>query len=390
MHLTEEQQAMFDGANGPELQLALKTLVRYGAAFGAARLVPIKSSHLAGTFAISGLKSYRELLGRLVKAGITVKVPTTVNPRPGCTFSKVNRWLAFPKQDRLEAHLARLGVIPNYSCVCYHDARGPAFGDILGWSESSAVIYANSVIGARTNRNSIMVDICMAVTGWTPEFGLLCDENRKGSILVKLDIDRMDAAALGFILGRVALNHVPVLMNHPFTKWELKNMGAAMAASGGIALFHVLGLTPEAPNLEAVFDKEPREHLLISQKEIDSVRSAQQVQDAAETLVLGCPQMTLEELQQIAPAFSGKKFKRRVIFHVVPSHFEQFKQTPEYQRLVDAGAEFQTHCPLAALSLRSGKQLRGLLSNSGKLHYYLEGCAYGNLQDLTLEAREDL
>lgn len=381
MELTAEQQAILDGKEGPELQLCMKTLHRYGQAFDAQRLVPIKSAHLTGSFAIATFKGYYELLDRLVKAGLKFSVPTTVNPRPGYDYSLQNKLVAFRKQQEHEERLAKLGVTPNYSCVCYMRSNVPEFGDILGWAESSAVVFANSVIGARTNRNSIMVDICMAILGLTPEFGLLFDEHRKGNLLVKLDIDEMDDDAVGFIIGQKVVDKVPVLTHYPFDKVQLKNLGATMAAAGGIGMFHVEGVTPECPSLDAVFDDEPQEVLTITQKDIDGLRLAKPKQEETGLVVFGCPQMTLEEVEQVAPHFVGKKVKRRTLFHIVPNDYEDLLQSPLHQQLLDAGVELFAHCPLAGLTVRFGKD-KNVLTNSGKLHYYLQGGEYGNLDDM--------
>ncbi len=379
MDLTEEQRAYRRGEAGPELQLATETLVRYGRAFGAERLVPIVSSHFAGSFAISAYSGYYELLDRLVEAGVRVRVPTTINPHPGYDYSLPNRLFVFRKQKHHERQLERLGVTLSFSCVCYRDANVPRFGDILGWAESSAVIYANSAIGARTNRHSIMIDVCMAVTGWTPEFGLLFDAPRKGNVLVKLDVDTMDACAIGFLVGRRVVNKVPVITHYPFSLDELKNMGAAMAAAGGIGLFHVAGVTPEAPTLDAVFDRDPEQEIVITQRDIDELRRERTKQDTADMVVFGCPQMTLDEVCAIGGRFVGKKVKRRTLFHIVPSAFAELQALPLYGQLREAGVELYAHCPLAGLSLRIGNAR--VLTPSGKLYYYLAGTDYGNVDD---------
>jgi len=381
MELSAEQRAILDGSGGPEMQRALVSLVRYGDAFGAPRLVRIKSAHLAGSFAIAAYSGYYELLDRLVAAGIRVKVPTTVNPHPGYDFSLTNRWVVFRKQPHHEAQLARLGVTPNYSCVCYLGANVPEFGDILGWAESSAVVYANSAIGARTNRNSIMIDVCMAITGLTPEFGFLCDGGRRGEVLVKLDVDRMDANAVGYLVGQTVVDRVPVLTHFPFDRVQLKNMGAAMAASGGVGLFHVEGVTPEAPTLDAVFDDDPAQVLTITQKDLDNLRCASPEQKAPAIVAFGCPQMNLEEVQEIGARFVGKKVRGRTLFHVIPSDFEKLRQLPLYDQLIEAGVEVLPHCPLAAMSLRIAPGGSRVLTTSGKLHYYLQDCDYGNPSD---------
>jgi len=382
MDLTAEQQAILNGAEGPEMALAMKTLVRYGESFDAQRLVPIKSAHLTGSFAISTYTGYYELLAKLVDAGVKVKVPTTINPRPGYDFSMQNRLIAFRKQKHHEDQLAKLGVTGNYSCVTYHTANVPEFGDILGWAESSAVVYANSVAGARTNRNSIMVDVCMAVTGLTPEFGLLFDEHRKGNVLIKLDIEDMDDDAVGFIIGQALVDKVPVLTHYPFDKVQLKNLGATMAAAGGVGLYHVVGVTPECPSLDAVFDKDPEQVITITQKDIDAIRWDRQKQGTAGMVVFGCPQMTLDEVKQVGQHFVGKTVTKRTLFHIVPSDYEQLRALPLHDQLVQAGVELFTHCPLAGLTVRLTPKNKHVLTNSGKLHYYLEGGEYGNLDDM--------
>lgn len=382
MELTDEQRRIAEGGDGPEMAAAMKTLIRYGESFNAPRLVPIKSAHLTGSFAITTYKGYYELLERLVKAGIRVKVPTTINPRPGYEFSMQNRLVAFRKQKHHEAQMEKLGVTANYSCVCYHTANVPNFGDILGWAESSAVIYANSAIGARTNRNSIMVDVCMAVTGLTPEFGLLLDENRKARVRIKLEIDQMDDDALGFIIGQKIVSKIPVLDHYPFDKVSLKNMGATMAAAGGLGMYHVVGVTPEAPTLEAALGSEPDETITITQKDIDAIRLSKPKQEECGMVIFGCPQMTLDEVKDTGKYFVGKKVKRRTLFHIVPSDYDELKRLPLHEELIASGVELHTHCPLAGLTVRLNPKNRSVLTNSGKLHYYLEGGEYGNTADM--------
>jgi cis-L-3-hydroxyproline dehydratase len=369
---------MLAGDEGETLGLCLRSLVHYGEAFGARRLVPIKSAHLTGSFRIFFFSAYYELLERLVREGLKVRVPTTVNPHPGYEFALQNR-VVFHGQKHHEENLAALGVIPNYSCVCYHHHNVPHFGDILGWAESSAVIWANSVAGARTNRNSIMMDICQAVTGLTPEFGYLLDENRRGQLLVRLEIDRMDAAALGFIVGRIAVDRTPVLTHYPFSQTDLKNMGAAMASSGGVTLFHVLGLTPEAPDMAAVFDGEPPQTVTVTQQDVDALSADGDTQENSAIVVFGCPQMTLDEVSEVALHFVGRQVRKPVLFHVVPAAFGEFSQTDLYREVVRAGVQVLQHCPLAGLTLRIGPGRQQVLTTSGKLYYYLEGTKYGSL-----------
>lgn len=382
MQLNAEQRAILDGSDGQVMARCLQTLVQYGEAFDAPRLVPIKSAHLTGSFKIFFYTAYYEIVKQLVDAGIRVKVPTTLNPRPGYDYKPQNR-LVFHSQQWHEEQLEALGVTPNYSCVCYQTVNVPEFGDVLGWAESSAIIFANSVIGARSNRNSIMVDICQAVTGLTPEFGYLLDANRRGQVLVKLDIDNMDAPALGFLIGRIAVDRIPILTHYPFSMSEMKNMGAAMASSGGVSMFGVEGVTPEAPDLDTAFGgHEPEEIVTITQKELDGVAADQESQQRSSMIAFGCPQMTLEETEDIARHFVGKKVAKPVTFHLMPEAAEAFSKTTLYQEVLNAGVEVHQHCPLAGLSLRIGIGKKDVLTPSGKLFYYLEGTRYGSLEQV--------
>jgi phosphomecalonate degydratase large subunit len=376
LDLTAEQESVLAGESGAALGLAMRTLVDYGAAFGARRMVPIASAHLAMSFGVGFMSAYYKVLERLVAEGAKVKVPTTVNPRPGNELDLKNR-VAFARQKKLERMFAALGVTPNYSCVCYEDANIPARGDVVVWAESSAVIYANSVLGARSNRNSVLVDICSAVTGWTPEFGYLLDENRRGHTLVHLDIRTMDAPALGFILGKRIVDKVPVLERHPFTRGEFKNMGGAMAASGAVAMFHVLGVTPEAPDIASVFDGPPKQEITVTQADLDALRK----REPPDMVVFGCPQMMYEEAIAIGRHFAGRRVTRPTWFCMVPSALERFKGTDVYHQVKEAGVEVLPFCPVAALTIRQGLRTMKVLTASGKMYYYLEGSHYGSVED---------
>lgn len=378
MNLTAEQQDLLNGAEGRAVARAMETLVAYGNAFGAARLAPIVSAHLAGSFGILSFEAYLKILDKLVAGGARFKVPTTVNPRPGEEQNALTRG-TFAKQQRLERRLEALGVTPNYSCVCYDGANVPSAGDPVAWAESSAVQYANSVLGARTNRNSLVIDVCSSVTGFTPEFGYLLDENRRGQLLVKLAVQRMDASALGFILGREVVNRVPVVEHYDFDAVDLKNMGGAMAASGAVALFHVEGVTPEAPDMKTAFHgAAPERTMTVTQADLDALREG--ARHKPDMVVFGCPQMTLEEALDVGRHFEGARPVRvPAWFCMAPAALREFKKTAVYGHVRSAGVEVHPWCPLAALSVRLGK--KRVLTSSGKLYYYLDGTVYGNRDD---------
>lgn len=381
IELTPEQESVLAGEQGQTLALALRTLAEYGRAFGAARLAPIASAHTSGTFGAITYKGYYRVLARLVESGLKVKVLTTGNPRPGQALSLPNRFV-FRQQPRLEQSLLALGVTPNYSCVCYEDANVPRLGDRLAWAESSAVQFANSVLGARTNRNSILIDLCSAVTGLTPEFGLLLDENRRARLLVKLEIERMDPGALGYVLGQKAVDQVPALTHYPFNRIELKNLGGAMAASGAVAMFHVEGLTPEAPDLKTACHGEPETTITITQADLDALRSTHQ--DDANLIIFGCPQMTLDEAVGLAKFFEGRRVEKPTWFCLVPSALRAFKAMPLYQKVIEAGVTVHEYCPLAGLTVQLSR--KRVLTPSGKLYYYLAGAEYGTVEDCLRQA----
>ncbi|MBI4862968.1 MAG: DUF521 domain-containing protein [Candidatus Riflebacteria bacterium] len=376
MHLEPEQLSVLHGEAGQAMASALSTLVRFGEVFGARRLVPVKSAHLVGSFGIVFFEGYFGVLDRLADEGARFAVPTTVNPRPGAEHSIINR-VAFAKQKRLDAVLTRLGVIPNYSCVFYDHDNIPSRGDRVAWAESSAVVYANSVIGARSNLTSLGIDFCSAVTGLTPEFGYLLDENRRGRVLVKLRVDRMDTCALGFVIGQRVVNRVPVIEHYPFTRTELKNLGAALASAGKVGLFHVEGVTPEAPDLKSVFDDGPEETVVVTQSDLDALRAPRD--RPPDLVVFGCPQLDFDETVALCERFAGRRVRRPTWVFMVPAALERLRTTGTWAVAEAAGLKLAPWCPLACLSARIG--LGRILAPSAKLRYYLRGAELGTLDD---------
>lgn len=377
MKLDPEQRSILNGEQGQAKALAIRSLIRYGESFGAHRLVPIKSAHLAGSFGALSYSAYFKVLDQFINEGLKVKVPTTVNPKPGHDYSLINR-IAFAHQNQLDRKMMKLGVTPNYSCVCYEKDNIPAFGDCIAWAESSAVQFANSVLGARTNRNSVLIDLCSALTGFTPEFGYLLDESRRGRILVKLKIHTMDPGALGFIIGREAVNKVPVIEHFDFSWTELKNMGGAMAAAGGIAMFHVEGLTPEAPDMKTAFmSTSPEATLTITQDDLKKFQSIRQAQ--SELVVFGCPHMTYDEAFNLAGYFTGKRSKKDIWFCMIPEAKLRFEQTDLYNTIRKNGVKVFSHCPLSALTVQVLR--KKVLTPSGKLFYYLKKASYTSLDE---------
>ena len=294
MIVADDEKACLDGRRGDANRLAMELLVEVGRSFGAARLIPITSAHILGHFG-SLHQAGIDFLGHLVKGGGRCAVPTTVDP----SSVDFDRWEKFrvpadyrDRQKKLADLVEALGVIPSWSCTPYCAFNVPRFGDNIAWAESSAVAFANSVIGARTNRTPFGLDICAAITGKVPEFGLYCDENRRGSILFEVtvtDMSDLDYHTLGAIVGRRSGFHVPVIkgVDPRVSTDRLRTFGAGAASAGSVALFHMMGITPEASMADPFGGLKPVERIVIGRKELKAMEEtiATAPQDAAVDMV---------------------------------------------------------------------------------------------------------
>lgn len=272
MILTQEQKDILGGSQGEIQAKVMETVVRYGEIFGAERLVPVTSqyNHLVTSFGLKMMKPVFELMQTLIDAGAVSKQQFSVDPRPLDSKVPANflQKLIFKKfmystQDFYEGQLEKLGLMNEdaFTCTCYMDEVGnkPQKGDILSWAESSAVVYANSVLGARCNRNSGIIDIMGSIAGFVPEFGLLTDEGRKATWVVEIKTDKKpEAQLLGSAIGMKVMEEVPYVKG--LDKWigteldsaacsYLKDFGAATASNGAVGLYHIDNLTPEAKEL---------------------------------------------------------------------------------------------------------------------------------------------
>ncbi|MBU0492725.1 MAG: aconitase X catalytic domain-containing protein [Chloroflexi bacterium] len=301
MQLTDDERAMLDGARGPATAKAMRILVTLGDIFGAERLVPVSSAQISGvsykTVGDAGL----EFLTGFGDEGARVVAPAFLNP---CGMD-LQRWreMGVPetfadKQLCIIAAYERMGVALTATCTPYLAGIVPAPGEHVAWAESSAVSYANSVLGARTNRESGISALAAAICGRTPAWGLHLDENRTASLVVEVRAPLLDAAdfgALGVHVGRLAGGRIPAFTSIPAAGADqLKALGAAMAASGSVALYFVEGITPEW-RLAAEPDR-----LVVNEADLDAVRRALNTTDAPELVALGCPHCSVDELRAIA------------------------------------------------------------------------------------------
>ena len=322
--LTPQQQNILDGNEGPARKLAMEILVKVGEGFGAQRLIPIQSVHLVLHAYKSAFDAGVEAAERIADMGGRFSVPTTIDPygmdAEDWEGAKTPKEYAV-MQKRLEAAVNRLGVIPVWTCTPYYGFNMPKFGENVAWSESSAVAFANTVLGARTNRQSAIVDICCGILGLAPEVGLHLAEERRGQVLVELHLNRplqaWEYPALGFRLGQLLGNRIGVvagMLGTPDTE-ELKALCAAAAASGSVALLHIAGITPEARTLEEAFGgNHPEETITFTKKDLLETREKMNTHKGknVDIVALGCPHYTINEIITVQKLLNGRKISDNV------------------------------------------------------------------------------
>ncbi len=295
MYLTKEEELILAGEYGYALQKAMEILVALGEIYGADRLIPIKSAQVAGVSYKNIGDAGMEFLRDFVDAGARVSVYTTLNP------AGIGDDEFMEKQGRVLGLYRSMGIEATSTCTPYYGANLPKFGDHLAWSESSAVSFANSIIGARTNREGGPSSLAAAIVGKTPNYGLHLDESRRATVIVDVGAEVrtfVDYAALGYHVGKTLGNDVPYFINLKPQKTEfLKEMGAAMAASGSVALYHVEGETPEYRN--AIDDR--IERITVEDSDIKAVREAfRDDWSGIDMILIGCPHASLSEVKEIA------------------------------------------------------------------------------------------
>ena len=324
--LADKEKAYLEGDHGEANRLAMEMLAGVGESLGAERLIPITSAHILGHY--GGLhQAGVDFLEKLAEEGGKCRVPTTVDP------SSVDfiRWEQFKipieyveGQQKLLTAVEKLGVIPSWSCTPYLALNVPRFGQNVAWAESSAVAYVNSVIGARTNRTPFGLDICAALIGKIPEFGLYLGKNRRGSLLFDVKVEEfsdLDYHTLGAIVGSKSGSEIPVIKGIPntVTNDQLKSFGAAAASSGSVALYHALGITPEAILKDPFDGQKPREIFNITRKDFHDMEERISTADPnakIDMVALGCPLLSIEELKDIYQKMEGSKVKMDVYFWI--------------------------------------------------------------------------
>lgn len=409
MNLTEKQQAILNGSEGETLAKVMKTMVRYGEVFGADSMVEITSeyNHLVTSFGLKALSAVYELFDQLIEAGAISKQQFSMDPRPldpnvPSTFLQnfVFKNFMYTKQEEYEKQLKQLGLMNEnaFTCACYMDEVGntPKKGDILSWSESSAVVYANSVLGARCNRNSGVIDIMGSIVGYVPYFGLLTDEGRKAKWIVEIKTSKKpEAQLLGSAIGMKVMEDVPYIVG--LDKWlgtlddaaktYLKDFGAATASNGAVGLYHVEGITPEAVELGRELLAEDVKTYVIDDAELERVYKSYPViwknKDAKPKLCfMGCPHMSIEQLtswtvkvEEGLKKNNQKKVVIPTVFTAAPGVLEKFKETEYAERLKATGVIVSYICPLMYMNNPLSTKMP-VITSSNKLRTYTSARYY--------------
>ena len=404
MELTEKQQQILNGAEGETMAKVMETLVKYGEVFGATKLVPVtgEHNHLVTSFGLKALGPVYELMDQLIEAGAISKQTFSADPRPldknvPSSFLQdfIFKNFMYSKQDFYEGQLQKLGLMEKdaFTCTCYMDQVGnkPKKGDVLSWAESSAVVYANSVFGARCNRNSGIMDIMGSIVGYVPYFGLLTDEGRKATWIVEIKTTKKpEAQLLGSAIGMKVMEEVPFIRG--LDKWigtelddsactYLKDMGAATASNGAVGLYHVENLTPEAVEQGEGIIAENAKVYVIDDAELQRVYDNYPViwknKDAKPKLCfMGCPHMSLQQLKDWTDKVEAglkeagnSKVVIPTVFTAAPAVLKEFESTPYAARLKATGVITSYICPLMYMNNPLAGKMP-VITSSNKLRTY--------------------
>lgn len=409
MKLTPEQQEILNGAHGETMAKVMQTLVRYGELFGADEMVPVTSryNHLVTSFGLKALGPVYHLMEQLLEAGAVSAQKFSADPRPldknvPSSFLQnfVFNHFMYTRQDYYEQQLQKLGLMdPSaFTCTCYMDEVGntPGFGEVLSWSESSAVVYANSVLGARCNRNSGIIDLMGSIVGFVPSFGLLKDEGRRASWIVEVRTTKKpEAQLLGSAIGMKVMEDVPFIRG--LDRWlgtldeaartYLKDFGAATASNGAVGLYHVENITPEAVKYGRSLVREDAQVYVIDDAELQRVYDSYPViwknKDARPKLCfMGCPHMSLEQLiswtervEQGLAAAGNARVVIPTVFTAAPAVLEKFRSTPYAARLEKTGVITSYICPLMYMNNPLSTKMP-VITSSNKLRTYTSARYY--------------
>ncbi|MCR5577111.1 MAG: aconitase X catalytic domain-containing protein [Oscillospiraceae bacterium] len=418
MLLTPEQQAILDGARGETMARVMQTLVAYGEAFDAERMVPVTGEygHTVISFGLGIMKPIYELYDKILSENEVSRQPFSADPRPVDKKNVPANFLQnivfdfmYSQQKRYEEQMKRFGIMSDdaYTCTCYLPQVGntPKEGEVLSWAESSAVVYANSVLGARCNRNSGIIELFGSIAGCVPEFGLLTDEGRKADWVVELRTEKLpDAQLFGSAVGMKVLEQVPYVKGlDRFLGTELtdaacaylKDFGAATASNGSVGLYHIENLTPEAKAQGESLIREGAPVYVVDDAEIERVKNSypciwKDLNAKPKLCFMGCPHMTLSQLiewTQRVEASLGEAGQKKVViptvFTAAPAVLRAFEETEYSGRLKRTGVVTSSICPLMYMNNPLCKSMP-VITSSNKLRTYSSARFYPEAEILRM------
>lgn len=401
MYLTREEEDMLSGKKGKAVQKAMEILVQLGQIYGASKLIPVNSVHMPGSSIVVTGEAGVEFIEQLARDGAGFAAETALNP--AAMDMQCWRELNFECKDydcqkRLTTAYVDMGAIPLHTCTPYHNGIFPQYGQHIAWGESSAIVLANSIFGAYTNREGGPSAVASALTGRTPLYGYHLEENRRATVLVNViekPVTISDYGALGYFVGEACRERVPVFtgMEHPVTMEQFKALGAALASSGSIALFKMVGCTPDASTVEEALGYHKPEAVVdygSAQREqshslLNSTRGGE-----VDLVALGCPHASIFEIKSIASYLANKGKRCKSILWIMTSFaVKKMAEDLGYAAIIEqAGGKMvaDTCLVLGALKpviLKYG--FKNIATNSAKTAHYAPGqwslgCYYGSLK----------
>jgi predicted aconitase len=405
MRLTQEEQDILEGKQGEVMAKVMRTVVRYGEVFGAERMLPLdRPIHVVTSMGMAGLDAVFDMMDELIAAGIKTKLPFTADPKPydfeALPYHEdIKRSLLalYANQGRYETQLKELGMKGDeyYSCTAaYLPELGtpPKEGDILSWAESSAAVYANSVIGARTNRNSGIIELFGGIVNRAPEFGYLTNEGRRATWLVELKTETLpNAQLLGSAIGIRVVGDVPFIVGldrflgsavTDHVRGYLKDLGAAAASNGAVGMFYVENLTPEAKKQGRAALKEGYQTYMIDDQVLSDTMANYPIlwKDLgieASICVVGCPHLSLMQIYEVYEKVAeelknaGKdKVRMRTVLTAAPGAIAKFKaDQPTFTNFTRIGLSLSHACPVMHMN-SSVAASYPMMTSSNKLRTY--------------------
>lgn len=422
MILTKEQQALLDGEKGEVMSKIMNTLIMFGDTFGAECLVPISGNygHSVISYGLKVMGPVFDMYDEIIAAGLTEGQKFTADPRPldknvpsSLIEDIVFKKIMYSYQDRYEEQVKKLGLVSedSFTCTCYLDEVGniPKKGEVLSWAESSAVVYANSVLGARCNRNSGMLELMGSIAGYVPYFGLLTDEGRKADWIVEVKCtNKPEAQLLGSAIGMKVMEDVPYIKG--MEKWlgtelndknkaYLKDFGAATASNGAVGLYHIDNLTPEAIELGESLIKENAKVYVIDDAELERVQKSYPViwkdeHAKPQLCFVGCPHLTKQQLIDWTENIENelrlnglKKVSVPTVFTASVPVIKELKKTPYAERLAKCGVVLSYICPLMYMNNPLCKK-KAVITCSNKLRTYTSARYFKEDEILSIITKE--